>query len=112
MEKIVDLGLAKSIGVSNFAIEDLQDIWGVARIKSMVYQNEFKAFLQNQTPAIVEFCRKNEFRVTAYSPLGPITRTEPGEFHASLSRLASVCDKTPEQILLRWMLQKIPKFCS
>ncbi|QBM90920.1 Aldo/keto reductase family protein [Metschnikowia aff. pulcherrima] len=78
MEKIVDLGLAKSIGMSNFAIEDLQDIWGVARIKSMVYQNEFKAFLQNQTPEIVEFCQKNEFWVTVFSPLGPITRTDPG----------------------------------
>ncbi|KAM9903734.1 hypothetical protein OXX69_007833 [Metschnikowia pulcherrima] len=108
MEQIVDFGLAKSIGVSNFAVEDLQEILKVARIKPVVNQIEFSAFLQNQTPGIVEFCQKNEILVTAYSPLGPITRTEPGEdeFHALLSRLASVYDKTPEQVLLRWVLQR------
>lgn len=106
MEKIVDDGLAKSIGVSNFSVEDLEEIFKIARIKPVVNQIELNAFLQNQTPGIVEFSQRNNVLVVAYSPLGPIIKGQPGEFHQYLKKLAESHKKTPEQVLLRWVVQR------
>ncbi|GEQ69803.1 hypothetical protein JCM33374_g3478 [Metschnikowia sp. JCM 33374] len=106
LEKLVDEGLAKSIGVSNFAVADLQQILDVARIKPVVNQIEFNAFLQDQTPGIVEFSQKNNVLIEAYSSLGPITKGQPGALHEYLKELAASYQKTPEQILLRWVLQR------
>lgn len=106
MEKIVDDGLAKSIGVSNFAVEDLQKILKIARIKPVLNQIEFNAFLQNQTPGIVEFSQKNGILVAAYSPLGPLVKGESKEFSELLEKVANAHEKTPAQVLLRWVLQR------
>ncbi|PVH15810.1 uncharacterized protein CXQ87_003665 [Candidozyma duobushaemuli] len=91
VEKLKDEGLAKSIGVSNFAVEDLEEILKVAKHKPVVNQIEFNAYLQNQTPGI---------------PLGPITKGEPGEFTELLDTLGKKYNKTPGQVLLRWVLEK------
>lgn len=106
VEKLVDDGLAKSIGVSNFRVEDLQEILKIARIKPVVNQIEYSAFLQDQTPGIVEFSQKHGILVEAYSPLGPITKGQPGELHEYLQKVAGIYKKTPEQVLLRWVLQR------
>lgn len=106
MEKLHEEGLAKSIGVSNFLVEDLERIAKVAKIKPAVNQIEFNAYLQNQTPGIFDYCQKNDILVTAYSPLGPIVKGEPGPFTEYLEEVGSAHGKTPTQVLLRWVLQK------
>ncbi|PSK35160.1 hypothetical protein C7M61_004824 [Candidozyma pseudohaemuli] len=106
VEKLKDEGLAKSIGVSNFAVEDLEEILKVAKHKPVVNQIEFNAYLQNQTPGIVEFAQKHDILIEAYSPLGPITKGEPGEFTELLDTLGKKYNKTPGQVLLRWVLEK------
>ncbi|OBA22105.1 Aldo/keto reductase [Metschnikowia bicuspidata var. bicuspidata NRRL YB-4993] len=106
MEKIVDEGLARSIGVSNFRVEDLQEILKIARIRPVVNQIEYNALLQNQTPGIVEFSQQNGILVEAYSPLGPITKGPAGELSDYLQQLADTHHKTPAQVLLRWVLQR------
>lgn len=106
MEKIVKDGLAKNIGVSNFAVKDLEAILEIAEIKPVVNQIEFNAYLQNQTPGIVEFSQKNGILIEAYSPLGPIVKGEKGELTEYLDTLASKYSKIPAQVLLRWVLQR------
>ncbi|KAF7999354.1 hypothetical protein HF325_006030 [Metschnikowia pulcherrima] len=106
LEKLVDEGLAKSIGVSNFSVEDLQEILKIARIKPVVNQIEFSAFLQDQTPGVVEFSQKEGILIEAYSSLGPLTKGQRGELHEYLEKLANSNKKTPEQVLLRWVLQR------
>ncbi|GEQ71834.1 hypothetical protein JCM33374_g5520 [Metschnikowia sp. JCM 33374] len=102
MERLVVEGLAKSIGVSNFGVADLQQFLDIARLKPVVNQIEFSAFLQNQTPGIVEFSQQNNVLVDTYSSLGPVTKSEPGTLHGYLKELANTHQKTPEQVLLRW----------
>lgn len=68
MEKQVKLGHTRSIGVSNFNIEQIENILDSAEIKPANLQIEIHVFLQQQE--IVEFCQRNGITVTAYSPLG------------------------------------------
>lgn len=105
MEKAVEDGLTKSIGVSNFAVDDLKEILAIAKIKPVVNQIEFNAYLQDQTPGVVEFCKKNDILIEAYCPLGPIVKGEPGEFTELLAKIGEKYGKTPEQVLLRWVLE-------
>ena len=77
LEKAVADGLTKSIGVSNFAVEDLEKILKVAKIQPAVNQIEYSAYLQDQTPGIVEFSKKHNILIEAYGPLGPILKGQP-----------------------------------
>lgn len=106
MEKAVKDGLTKNIGVSNFSVKDLEEILEIAEVKPVVNQIEFNAYLQDQTPGIVEFCQKHDILVEAYSPLGPLVKGEKGELTDYLDQLASKYNKTPAQVLLRWVLQR------
>ncbi|QPG72802.1 hypothetical protein FOA43_000104 [Brettanomyces nanus] len=110
MEKCLDEGFAKRIGVSNFAVSDLQDILQTAGHKPLVNQIEFNAFLQNQTPGIFQFCKSHEITLEAYSPLAPLTKVDHSsgvgeQMDLFLGQLAEKYDKTKTQILLRWVLQ-------
>lgn len=111
VEKLYEEGLAKRIGVSNFAVDDLKRILKVAKYPPQVNQIEFNVFLQNQTPDIVEFCKKNNITVEAYSPLAPLTRgdltTGVGKkLDLKLDELEKKYKKTKTQLLLRWVIQR------
>lgn len=68
MEECVKRGYTKSIGVSNYSIEQIEDLMKVAKIKPVVNQVESTPFLaQNKLKAV---CEKYGIVITAYSPLG------------------------------------------
>lgn len=105
MEQLVDDGLAKNIGVSNFTVQNLHEILGASpKYPPAVHQIEYLAYLQDQTPGIVDFCKQHGILVEGYSSLGPITKGFPGPLDPLLSELAGKYHKTPAQILLRWVL--------
>lgn len=106
LEKAYEEGLTKNIGVSNFSVEDLKEVLEVAKIKPVVNQIEYSPYLQNQTPGIVEFSQKNGVLVEAYSPLGPITKGEPGELTEYLESVGKKYNKNASQVLLRWTIQR------
>ena len=60
-------GKAKSIGVSNFLIDDLVNILEDCRIKPMV--NQILLHIGETPSSLVEFCRRNNILVEAYSPI-------------------------------------------
>lgn len=68
MEEMVDLGLTKNIGLSNFNEAQIQRILDDCRIPPAVLQIEVHLYMQQ--PELIEFCKKNDIAVTAYSPLG------------------------------------------
>ncbi|CCF56419.1 hypothetical protein KAFR_0B01200 [Kazachstania africana CBS 2517] len=110
MEDLYKAGKVKNIGVSNFSMADLQRILKSCEVKPQVNQIEFNAFLQNQTPGIVNFCRENDIQVVAYTPLGPLQRKsknfEQENFHKFVKQLAEKYDKSEAQILLRWVSKR------
>nr|XP_018899650.1 PREDICTED: alcohol dehydrogenase [NADP(+)] B-like isoform X1 [Bemisia tabaci] len=114
MEEQVTAGRVKSIGLSNFNQTQILNIYINAEIKPSNLQVEWHAFLQQRE--LLEFCKKYNIVMTAYSPLGsPVWR---GKFHngtdKSLPRLtdlpeikeiAKKYNKTAAQILLRHTVQ-------
>uniref|UniRef100_A0A8H7XLV7 NADP-dependent oxidoreductase domain-containing protein n=1 Tax=Psilocybe cubensis TaxID=181762 RepID=A0A8H7XLV7_PSICU len=121
MENLVDLGLAKSIGVSNFQGALLMDLLRYARIRPSILQVEIHPYLTQE--AIIEYAKSEGIAVTAYSSLGPASFIElewdnakqavPLFVHPVTTAIAEKYRKTPAQVVLRWATQQglciIPK---
>ncbi|ASK36111.1 aldehyde oxidoreductase [Alcanivorax sp. N3-2A] len=119
MEQLVDAGLARHIGVSNFSVAKLRRLIDSARIKPAMNQIELHPYLQQN--AMLEFCQQVGIHVTAYSPLGSSDRpagmkadNEPVLLEdATVQRIADAHQASPAQVLLAWALQRgtaaIPK---
>ncbi|OQD73029.1 hypothetical protein PENDEC_c017G00034 [Penicillium decumbens] len=121
MESLVDLKLARSIGVSNFSAQLLMDLLRYARVRPSTLQIEHHPYL-TQT-RLVDFAQKEGIAVTAYSSFGPLSfmelnlkdaqNTPPLFEHDVIKGLAQKYSRTPAQVLLRWATQRkiavIPK---
>ncbi|KAK9105747.1 hypothetical protein Scep_022591 [Stephania cephalantha] len=68
MEEVHKLGLAKSIGVSNFTCKKLTELLAHANIIPAVNQVEMHPAMQQKK--LREFCKEKGIHVSAYSPLG------------------------------------------
>lgn len=68
MEKLVDAGLVKAIGVSNFNAVQVKDLCGRARIPPVCNQVESHPFFTQE--ALIKANAELGVKVTAYSPLG------------------------------------------
>ncbi len=100
MEKLYNEGKIRAIGVSNFLVHHLEELISGCEIKPMVNQIEFHpGHNQKET---VEFCKKHEIVVEAWSPLGRGVILE-NEF---LSEIAKRYNKTIAQICIRWIIQQ------
>jgi diketogulonate reductase-like aldo/keto reductase len=111
MEKLVDSGKVRSIGVSNFCVKDLEELLEYAQILPAINQVELHPYLaQNK---LLEFCKSKGITVTAYSPLG--SKPAPGTvlFDPVVAEIAKKHNKSPAQVLISWALQRdtvvIPK---
>lgn len=103
MEQLVDDGLVKSIGVSNFTLPLLHDLLSYARIPPAVNQYEFHPYYQQ--PTLLEYCRKQGVVVQAYSILGAGAEGSPlGD--ETIKKIAEKKKKSPAQVILRWGIQK------
>ena len=67
MEKLVDKGLCKAIGLSNFNARQVKEILDIARIKPAVLQNESHPYLHEKD--LRNLCRIHNIVFQAYSPL-------------------------------------------
>jgi diketogulonate reductase-like aldo/keto reductase len=99
LEKIYYDGRAKAIGVSNFLIHHINDIFETSDLVPAVNQVEFHPYLV-QTD-LIEFCKKRNVQLEAWSPLmrGKAIQLP------QIVELAEKYQKTPAQIVLRWDLQ-------
>ncbi|MHC4407613.1 MAG: aldo/keto reductase [Planctomycetota bacterium] len=119
MEALVDKGLCRNIGVSNFSIAKLDALLGSARIAPAMNQIELHPYLQQ--PAMLEFCAAHRIGLTAYSPLGSPDRPETMKAEdepvlledAAVASIAARHDCSPAQVLIAWAIARgtavIPK---
>ena len=109
MEKAVEQGKIRSIGLSNFYDEDLKNILDICKIYPVVDQVEcYPYFPQNK---LREELKKINCYIEAYSPIG---RGNKELFEEKiLVDLGKKYNKSVPQIILRWHLDKntiiIPK---
>ena len=100
MERAKELGYARSIGVSNFSVQELDALRAIARVAPVVNQVQFSPFEYRR--ALLDACRERKIAVEAYSPLG--TGRHLGD--AEVARIAQRHGRTPAQVLLRWCVQR------
>jgi len=103
LERLVDEGRCKSIGVSDISLETLRELVAVARIKPAVVQVESHPYLPEWE--LLEFCRQHGIVVLAFAPLGhgmrPRVLDEP-----VITGIARRVRKTPAQVALAWSVQR------
>lgn len=119
MESAVELGLTKSIGVSNFSSLKIEKLLETAKIKPVMNQVEVHPyFAQNE---LVKYCHEKNIQITCYSPLGSSGR--PDNMKASdepsllenpvITSISKELDCEPAQVILSWSLSRglvvIPK---
>ncbi|XP_021966042.1 aldose reductase-related protein 2-like [Folsomia candida] len=113
MEDQVDQGRVKAIGLSNCTQQQIQRILNICRIKPASLQIEVHLYFQQNELRM--FCKKNDISVTAYSPLGSQGRSNYINAHKLkvpklfqdpvVKKIAASHEKTPAQILLRFLVQ-------
>uniref|UniRef100_A0A0K0FCR5 Alcohol dehydrogenase [NADP(+)] (inferred by orthology to a human protein) n=1 Tax=Strongyloides venezuelensis TaxID=75913 RepID=A0A0K0FCR5_STRVS len=120
LQDLVAENMAKSIGLSNFNIQQIQRVLEVAKIKPVVNQVEMHVYLQQKE--LQKFCKEHDIILTAYSPLSnpasPLR--DPGEVtifeDETLIKIAAKHSKSVAQVALRYLLQLgvviIPKSIS
>jgi 2,5-diketo-D-gluconate reductase A len=107
MERARELGYARSIGVSNFDVGELEHVMAVATVPPVVDQVQFSPFEYRRK--LLDAAEKRRVAVEAYSPLGTGRHLS----NPTVKKVASRVGRTPAQVLLRWCLQRglivIPK---
>ena len=112
LEKLVDAGLVRNIGVCNFGTSGLRDLMTYARIKPSVLQVELHPYLAQEK--LVRFCGEQGIAVTGFSPLGAqsyfsldmASSDESVLNNEVVQSIATVHARTPAQVVQRWALQR------
>ncbi|KAF8962973.1 NADP-dependent oxidoreductase domain-containing protein [Flammula alnicola] len=105
-EKIKEDGLAKSIGVSNFTVSDLQQLLKTANVKPAVNQIRFHPYNIAQTAPLLEFHAKHGIVTEAYGSLAPITTFPGGPVDAPLKKAAERLGISTTQVIFLWVKAK------
>ncbi|KAJ7782781.1 NADP-dependent oxidoreductase domain-containing protein [Mycena metata] len=102
IEKLLDTGKVKSIGVSNFSIKTLEELLAQCSVTPANNQVELHPCLPQDD--LKTYCQAKGILLTAYSPLG---RSK--SFFAEqplISALAEKYNTTAAQIILSWGVQR------
>lgn len=67
LEEAYEEGKVKSIGVSNFLVDDLENILEDCKVKPMV--NQILCHIGNTPIDVIKFCQENDIVVESYSPI-------------------------------------------
>ena len=110
MENLVDVGLVKHIGFSNFTLKMVEFIWDQSRVKPSCNQIELNPLLPQHD--MVKFCIRRDIKLVAYSPLASRNRDllirDP-----IVTKIAEQLKCTSSQVILAWAISKgicvIPK---
>jgi 2,5-diketo-D-gluconate reductase A len=94
-----DEGLARDIGVSNYDVDEIEELTRSTGELPAVNQIEWSPF--GHSERMRKFCRERGIVIQAYSPL---TRTERLD-DEPLVEIARRLRKSPAQVLIRWSLQ-------
>jgi len=101
LQHIYKAGKAKSIGVSNYSIENIEEIVQSGGMLPMANQIEFHPFIYAEQKELLEYCKQQGIQVEAYSPLAQHSQ----HAHPVVIEIAKRHGRSPSQVILRWCLQ-------
>ena len=104
MEQAVRDGKIRSIGLSNWYIEELEEFLPQITITPAVVQNEVHPYYQEKE--VIPYIQKLGIVVNGYSPFGGRGHTAELFGNEVISTIANAHDVTSAQVILRWNLQR------
>ena len=104
MEKYAAEGKIRSLGLSNWYIEELTDFLPQVNIKPALVQNEIHPYYQEQT--VVPFIQEKGIVVQCWYPLGGRGYTKELLTDETITTIASAHGVSAAQVILRWDLQR------
>jgi len=109
LERLVDEGRCKAIGLSDITLEKLREIVPAARIKPAMVQVESHPYLPEWE--LLDFCREQGIVLQAFAPLGHAM--EPNLLDDPvITAIAERVHKTPAQVALAWAVQRGTAFLT
>lgn len=109
LERLVDQGHCKAIGLSDVTLDRLKDVVAAARIKPAVVQVESHPYLPEWE--LLDFCKEHGIVLLAFAALGhgmsPRVLDDP-----VITRIAERSGKTPAQVALAWAVQRGTAFLT
>ena len=112
-EELVDSGMTKSIGVSNYNVQNISIVLSFCKIKPAVNEVEFNPYLYQKD--LKEFCDKEGIKIFAYYPMvkGKMCTPELVKEkdldllnEPNVKKLAEKYGKTSGQIVLNWHINE------
>lgn len=104
MEKYVEAGKIRSIGVSCYYVKEINEFLPKVNIKPVLVQNEVHPYYQDKE--VVEHLHNLGIIVEAWYPLGGRGHQKELLSDPVLSRIAAKHNKSVAQVILRWDLQR------
>jgi diketogulonate reductase-like aldo/keto reductase len=109
LERLVDDGHCKSIGLSDITLPKLREVVAAARIKPAVVQVESHPYLPEWD--LLDFCREHGIVLQAFAALGHAMEPRLLE-DPVITAIAGRLHKTPAQIALAWAVQRGTAFLT
>jgi diketogulonate reductase-like aldo/keto reductase len=99
-EEIHEQGRARSIGISNFDVDDIESLMETARITPHV--DQIRWFVGSTEDATTQYCQEHDILVEAYSPLATGRILD----NADVRAIADRYGKSVAQVCIRYCLEK------
>jgi diketogulonate reductase-like aldo/keto reductase len=100
MQRARAAGYARSIGVSNFSVAEIDELLGAGEVPPVVNQVQFSPFEYRR--GLLDACEERGVALEAYSPLGTGRHLDDPQVRAVADRAG----RTPAQVLIRWCVQR------
>eukprot|EP00804_Cyclotella_cryptica_P024776 CCRYP_001744-RC/>CCRYP_001744-RC protein AED:0.10 eAED:0.10 QI:259/1/1/1/1/1/7/113/645 len=112
MERLVEAGKTRFIGLSNFNCQHIRQVLSIAKIRPTSLQVECHPHLSQVK--LLRFARESGIRVSAFSPMGGTSYISLGMAsetdllfeHPVILDISKKHKKTAAQVLLRWAIQR------
>ncbi|KAK2748566.1 hypothetical protein FQN57_000701 [Myotisia sp. PD_48] len=105
MESLVKKGKVRSIGVSNFTKDKLEDLLSYAEIPPAVNQIEAHPYLQQ--PELKQYMEEKNIHLQAYSPLGNNLKGKPRVVDDPfVQKIADRYGVSAARVLIAWAVQR------
>ena len=103
LERLVDEGKCKAIGLSDVSLDQTREIVAAGRIKPAVVHVESHPYLPQWE--LLDYCRQNGIVLQAFAALGHSSEPRLLE-DPVITAIAGRVNKTPAQVLLAWAIQR------
>lgn len=100
MQRAHEQGYARSIGVSNFSLAEIEEVLALGGVAPVVNQVQFSPFEFRRR--LLQACEQRGIALEAYSPLGTGRHLDDRRVAGIAQRLG----RTPAQVLIRWCLER------